>query len=410
MDKKNITRIKNDFPILKKKINGQRLAYLDSAASSQMPNYVMDEVTDFYHNSYANVHRGVDTLGYEATKKYEEARAKVADFINAEDNSEVVFTSGCTDSLNLIAATWGEEHIQAGDEIVVTIMDHHSNLIPWQQLAKRKHAVLKYIDLTDDWELDLENAQKQITRKTKIVALAHVSNVLGNVNPVRKIAQLAHKVGAVVVVDGAQAVGHFKVDVQVLDADFYTFSGHKMFAPDGIGVLYGRKSILEKMPPYRFGGEMISNVTKEDATWAEIPHKFEAGTPNIAGAVGLGSAIDYLHEIGVGNIHEHEVFLTNKLIAELNKLDYVTTYGPTRDRSCIVAFNLNGLHPHDVATLLDQQGVEARAGHHCAQPLMERMNVTATVRASMAVYNNEDDIDQLISAIKKAKEFFDGIK
>lgn len=406
----NIMTIRDSFPLLNKKINGKSITYLDSAATSQMPDCVLNKFEEFYYNSYANVHRSVDTLGYLATSAYEDVRNKTAAFINAQSSQEVIFTSGCTDSLNLIAATYGEENIHEGDEIVVTIMEHHSNLLPWQQLAKRKKAVLKYIYLSEQQDLDLEDAKRKISSKTKIVALAQCSNVLGCVNPVKEIADLAHKYDAVVVVDGAQAVGHFKVDVQALNADFYAFSGHKMFAPNGVGVLYGKKDLLEKMRPYRYGGEMISQVTEQNATWAELPQKFEAGTPNIAGVIGLGAAISFVNSVGLAEIYKHEQGLVNYLLSKFANLDYITIYGPKDNHTGVIAFNVADLHPHDVATFLDQQGVEVRAGHHCAQPLMNYLGVESTIRASFSIYNNEHDIDQLIQAIKTTKEFFDGIK
>lgn len=410
MDKEAITKIRNDFTILKQRINGNRLAYLDNAATMQMPTLILSKINNFYQTSYANVHRSVDTLGFNATKQYEKAREKVADFINTAETEEIVFTSGCTDSLNLVAATYGEQNIHEQDEIVLTIMEHHSNLLPWQQLAKRKGAVLKYIGLNDAQTLDLEDAKKKITDKTKIVAIAHASNVLGTVNPIEKIINLAHQVGAVVVVDGAQAVSHFPVDVQKMNADFYAFSGHKMLAPTGIGVLYGKKSLLDQMPPYRFGGEMISNVTKDDATWADLPQKFEAGTPNIIGAIGLGYAIDYLCEIDMDNIQAYENELNKYLMQKLKKLDFVTVYGPKENHTGVFSFNLRNIHPHDVATALDMQGIEVRAGHHCAQPLMHELGVESTVRASLGFYNNKADIDQLIAGISETEEFFNGTK
>lgn len=410
MDKEAITKIRNDFPILKQKINGNRLAYLDNAATMQMPVPILHKINSFYQTSYANVHRSVDTLGFNATKQYEEARGKVASFINAADANDIIFTSGCTDSLNLVAATYGEQNIHEQDEIVLTIMEHHSNLLPWQQLAKRKGAILKYIDLTESQTLDLDDVKKKITAKTKIVAIAHASNILGMMNPIDEVIKIAHQAGAVVVVDGAQAVSHFPVDVQKIDADFYAFSGHKMLAPTGIGVLYGKKQLLDQMTPYRFGGEMISNVTKYDATWADLPQKFEAGTPNIVGAIGLGYAIDYLHEIGMNRIQTYENELSKYLMQKIEKLDFVAIYGPKEDHTGVFSFNLKNIHPHDVATALDMQGIEVRAGHHCAQPLMHRLGVESTVKASLSFYNNKEDIDQLIAGISETEEFFNGTK
>lgn len=408
MDKLDVKKIKADFPILNQKINDEKLIYLDNAATSQMPLVVEKQIEHFTNFDRANVHRGVHTLGLRATQKYENARQKVADFIGAKNASEIVFTSGCTDSLNLVAATYGEQNIQAGDEIVVSIMEHHSNFLPWQQIALRKNAKLKFIEIDANGRLDLEDAKSKITTKTKIVAITHVSNVLGTINPIAALTSLAHKNGAIVVVDGAQAIGHFPVNVTDLDADFYAFSGHKMFAPTGVGVLYGKKALLEQMPPYRFGGEMITNVTRKGATWAPVPQKFEAGTPNISGVIGVGAAIDYLGKLDLTLIQKHEDSLTAYALKELSKIDDLVVYGPKdcSNRTGVISFNLRKIHPHDLATALDLNGVEVRAGHHCAQPLMESLKTESTVRASFSIYNTKNDIDQLVSSIQEAKEFF----
>ena len=408
MDKLNVKKIKTDFPILKQKVNGEQLVYLDNAATSQMPVSVEEKIKNFTEINRANVHRGVHTLGLRATNLYEESRQKVANFIGASSAKEVIFTSGCTDSLNLVAASFGEQNIQAGDEIVVSIMEHHSNLLPWQQLAKKKKARLKFIEISKDGRLDLNDLKNKISSKTKLVALTHVSNVLGTINPIKEVIALAHEKDAVVLVDGAQAVGHFPVNVTNLGADFYAFSRHKMFAPTGIGILYGKKELLDKMPPYRFGGEMIANVTREGATWAETPQKFEAGTPNIAGAIGLAAAIDYLNSIDLKLIQKHETELTAYALEKLSNISDLTIYGPKEsyERTGVISFNLKNIHPHDLATALDLNGIEVRAGHHCAQPLMESLQTESTVRASLSIYNSKDDIDKLVSSLQEAKEFF----
>lgn len=408
MDKLNVKKIKTDFPILKQKVNGEQLVYLDNAATSQMPVSVEEKIKNFTEINRANVHRGVHTLGLRATNLYEESRQKAANFIGASSAKEVIFTSGCTDSLNLVAASFGEQNIQAGDEIVVSIMEHHSNLLPWQQLAKKKKARLKFIEISKDGRLDLNDLKNKISSKTKLIALTHVSNVLGTINPIKEVIALAHEKDAVVLVDGAQAVGHFPVNVTNLGADFYAFSGHKMFAPTGIGILYGKKELLDKMPPYRFGGEMIANVTREGASWAETPQKFEAGTPNIAGAIGLAAAIDYLNSIDLKLIQKHETELTAYALEKLSNISDLTIYGPKEsyERTGVISFNLKNIHPHDLATALDLNGIEVRAGHHCAQPLMESLQTESTVRASLSIYNSKDDIDKLVSSLQEAKEFF----
>ena len=408
MAKLNTEKIKQDFPIFNQKINDEPLVYLDNAATSQIPKFVEEKVRDFNEKERANVHRGVHALGLRATNQYESSRQKVANFIGANNAKEVIFTSGCTDSLNLVAASFGEQNIQAGDEILVSIMEHHSNLLPWQQLAKRKQAKLNFIEINSDGLLDIENLKSKISSKTRIVALTHVSNVLGTINPIKELTDLAHEKGAIVVVDGAQAVGHFPIDVAELNVDFYAFSGHKMFAPTGIGVLYGKKDLLDKMPPYRLGGEMIANVTREGATWAEVPYKFEAGTPNIAGAIGLGAAIDYLQSLDFELIQKHEQELTSYALEKLKNVSGLTIYGPQKSngRIGVISFNLKNIHPHDLATALDSNGIEVRAGHHCAQPLMASLNTESTVRASLSIYNTKDDIDKLVSSLHEAKEFF----
>ncbi|MBP2097975.1 cysteine desulfurase [Enterococcus rivorum] len=404
----NADKIRQQFPILFQEVNDEPLVYLDNAATTQKPKAVLDKLTYYYENDNANVHRGVHTLAERATKDYEGAREKVRAFINANETAETLFTRGTTTSLNWIAKSYGDLAVSAGDEIVISYMEHHSNIIPWQQLAERKGATLKYIEITKEGFLDMESAKKQITAKTKIVSIAHVSNVLGVINPIKELADLAHKHGAVMVVDGAQAVPHMPVDVQALDADFYAFSGHKMCGPTGIGVLYGKRALLEKMAPVEFGGEMIDFVNLYDSTWKELPWKFEAGTPNIAGAIALGAAIDFLTEIGLEAIHQHEAELVAYVLPKLQAIEGITIYGPQnpKDHTGVIAFNLENLHPHDVATALDMEGVAVRAGHHCAQPLLKYLDVPATARASFYLYNTKADADRLIEAILATKEFF----
>lgn len=400
--------LKKDFPILFQEINDEPLVYLDNAATSQKPQQVLDALNTYYQRDNANVHRGVHTLAERATAKYEMARQKVKTFINAKETAEVLFTRGTTTSLNWVAKSFGEANVNEGDEIVISYMEHHSNIIPWQQLAKKQKATLRYIELTPTGELDLASAKKLITAKTKIVAIAHVSNVLGVVNPIAELTEIAHQVGAVMVVDGAQSVPHMAVDVQQLDVDFYAFSGHKMLAPTGIGVLYGKRSLLEKMEPIEFGGEMIDFVYLEDSTWKELPWKFEAGTPNIAGAIGLGAAIDYLTEVGMEDIHHYEQELVAYVLPKLQEIPGITIYGPTdpAKRTGVITFNLEGVHPHDLATAMDMEGVAVRAGHHCAQPLMNYLEVNSTARASFYFYNTKSDADTFIKALLATKEFF----
>lgn len=400
-------KIRADFPVLNQIVNDEPLIYLDNAATTQKPQAVLDVLNHYYLQDNANVHRGVHTLAERATAEFEAARKKVQQFIHANSNKEIVFTKGTTDSLNIIAQSYGE-FIQAGDEIVISKMEHHANLIPWQQLAKRKQAVLRYIPLTADGHLDVQAAKTIINEKTAIVALAQVSNVLGTVNPVKEIAQLAHQHQAIMVVDGAQAVAHMPVDVQDLDCDFYCFSGHKMCGPTGIGVLYGKQTLLEKMEPVAFGGEMIDFVDLYESTWTELPWKFEAGTPNIASAIGLGAAIDYLEKIGMQTIHEYEQAIVAGLLPKLQQIDGLTIYGPQNpaEHTAVIAFNLDHLHPHDVASALDMQGIAVRAGHHCAQPLIKELGCFATARASFYFYNTKEEADQLVAAILATKEFF----
>lgn len=399
---------RRDFPILKQIVNDEPLVYLDNAATTQKPQAVIDQLVTYYQKDNANVHRGVHTLAERATAQYEAARTKVQKFIHAAESAEVIFTKGTTQSLNWVAGSFGPTVVEAGDEIVISVMEHHSNLVPWQQLAQQTGAQLRYIDLLPDGQLDLDSARQVIGPKTKIVSLAHASNVLGVINPIKTIAALVHAQGGYMVVDGAQAVPHMSVDVQALDADFYAFSGHKMLGPTGIGVLYGKQAFLEKMPPVEYGGEMIDFVGLQAATFKELPWRLEGGTPNIAGAIGLGAAVDYLDQIGMANIQAHEQALVTMALPKLQAIDGLTIYGPqaAAQRTGVIAFNLDNLHPHDLATALDMQGVAVRAGHHCAQPLMQWLNVAATARASFYLYNTEADVETFVTAIQAAKEFF----
>ena len=399
---------KTDFPMWQGADAVPDAVYLDSAATSQKPQAVIDALVHYYTRQNANVHRGVYTLAEQATEAYENARQTVADFIHAEDTANIIFTRGTTESLNWIAQSWGGTHIQAGDEIIITIMEHHSNLVPWQQLALRTGAKLRYVDIDDQGLLDMPAYRAMLSARTKIVAVTQVSNVLGTINPIQEIGQLAHAAEAILVVDGAQSAPHMPVDVQALGADFFAFSGHKMLGPTGIGVLYGKMALLEAMPPIEFGGEMISKVEKFQTTWADIPWRFEGGTPNIAGAIGLAAAIRYLQAIGLDKIRDHERALTAYALDQLKAIPGLTIYGPqdAAQRGGVIAFTLNGVHPHDLATVLDTQQVAVRAGHHCAQPLMQRLGVVATARASFYLYNGQADVDWLVAAVNEAKEFF----
>lgn len=404
----DVQTIRRDFPILDQIVNDEPLVYLDSAATTQKPKAVLDAINQYYLEDNANVHRGVHTLAERATAKYEASREKVSSFINAKSTKEILFTRGTTTGLNWVAQ-FAAQILQPDDEILISVMEHHSNIIPWQQACQKTGAKLVYVYLKDG-ELDMEDLKRKLTAKTKFVSLAHVSNVLGCINPVKKIAELAHEVGAYMVVDGAQSAPHMAIDVQDLDCDFFTLSGHKMLASTGIGVLYGKEEILNMMSPIEFGGEMIDFVYEQEATWKELPWKFEAGTPNISGAIALGVAVDYLTELGMDTVHTHEQDLVSYLLPQLHAIPGVTVYGPKdpEKHAGVLAFNIEGLHPHDVATALDYEGVAVRAGHHCAQPLINHLGISATVRASLYLYNTKADCDKLIEAIHKTKEFFNG--
>jgi cysteine desulfurase / selenocysteine lyase len=397
-----------DFPTLNKEKNGKRIAYLDSAATTQKPTVVIEAIKDYYEKSNANPHRGAYELSVLATEAYDEAREKVRSFINAEHSEEIIFTKNATEAFNLLAMSYGMNFINEGDEIVISIAEHHSNLIPWQNVAKVKGAILKYMYTDENGELTEEEVHTKITDKTKIVSIAHVSNALGTINPVKQIAEYAHSKGAVVIVDGAQSVPHMKVDVRDLNVDFLVIAGHKLLAPMGIGALYGKKELLEKMPPVLFGGDMVEYVYEQETTYNVLPYKFEAGTQNVESAVGLSKAIDYLNEIGMDNVEKIEKELMSYAIEEISKLDYVKIYGP-RDiekRGGVLSFEIKGVHPHDVASIFDTFGVCIRAGNHCAQPLMRYLGVNATSRASIYFYNTKEDIDRLVEAIKKTYDMF----
>ena len=406
----DVKKIREDFPILGREINGKQLVYFDNAATTQKPQAVIDSLVDYYQNYNANVHRGVHSLSMEATDKYEEAREKVAAFINAESSDCLIWTRNSSESLNLVAYTWGEKNIEEGDEIVLTPMEHHSNLVPWQEIARRKGAKIRFIPITSDGLLDLTEIEKIINDRTVLVSVVHMSNALGTINPVKQIATIAHSRGAKVLIDGAQSVPHIPTDVQDYDCDFLVFSGHKMLGPTGIGCLYAKKEILETMEPFMTGGEMVLEVTYEKASWADLPMKFEAGTPNIADAIGLGAAIDYLNELGMDNIYSHENELTFHAMCKFFELqsEGVELFGP-RDENLkggVFSFNVPDVHPHDLGTVLDNMGIAVRTGHHCAMPLVKSLGVAATARASFYLYNTTDEIDVFVDALREAIRYF----
>ena len=405
----DVAKIRKDFPILDRQVNGVPLVYLDNAATSQKPRAVIQALSDYYERYNSNVHRGAHTLAIEATDAYEEARAKVARFINAPSPANIVFVRNTTEAINLVAHTWAVANVGAGDRIVVTEMEHHSNLVPWQHVARVSGAELKLIAMTSDYELDTSDLDELLTPATKLVALTHMSNVLGTITPVAEVVAAAHRVGALALVDAAQSVPHLPVDVQALDCDFMAFSGHKMLGPTGIGVLYAKDDVLEQMDPFLRGGEMVLEVTYEDATWNQVPLKFEAGTPNIGDAIALGAAVDYLSALGLDNVREHEVALTRYAMERFAELEEVTTFGPSdlAVRGGVVSFYMSEIHPHDIGQVLDQLGIAIRAGHHCAMPLVRsRLNVPATARASFYLYNTEAEIDALIDGLNQVLRYF----
>jgi len=405
----DVARIRQDFPILQQEINGHPLVYLDNAATTQKPRAVIEAEAKYYEATNANVHRAIHTLGERATAEYEAARARVARFIGAPAPQGVVFTRNATEAINLVAYAWGLHHLRPGDEVVTTEMEHHSNFLPWQQVTRWTGAALRVVGITEDGQVDMEEMAEAITPRTRLVAVTHVSNVLGTINPVADIARLAHAAGALVLVDGAQSVPHMPVSVTDLECDFLAFSGHKMFGPMGIGVLWGRPELLDRMEPFLFGGEMINEVTLRESTWAEVPWKFEAGTPNVAGAVGLAAAMDYIDSIGRDAVQAWEAELTRYALDRIATVPGVTIYGPRRERGALVAFIVEGAHPHDLSTFLDQKAIAIRAGHHCAQPLHACLGTGASARASFAVYNTKEEIDLLVEALEQAKEFFDRV-
>jgi len=402
----DVARIRADFPILAREVYGKPLVYLDNAATTQKPRVVIDAIRRFYEETNANIHRGLHFLSERATEQYESVRSKVRDFLGAGDDREIVFTRGTTEAINLVAASWGRWQLRPGDEIVLSAMEHHSNIVPWQLVCEATGAKIRVIPMDDSGELQLEEYEKLLGPRTKLVAITHVSNALGTVNPVEKIVAAAKAVGARVLVDGAQAVPHLPVNVQALGCDFYAFSGHKLFGPTGVGVLWGRAELLDAMPPYQGGGEMIRTVTFERSTWNHIPHKFEAGTPPIAEVIGLGAAIDYVEQVGREAISQHEHGLLARAIQGLSAVPGVRIVGTAKHKAAVVSFVLDGIHPHDVGTILDREGIAIRAGHHCAQPLMQRLGLVATARASFALYNTVEEADALVAGVAKVIEVF----
>jgi len=402
----DVRRIREDFPILKQKVYGKPLVYLDNAATSQKPQRVIDAILHFYTQDCSNVHRGVHLISERATRAYEEARVKIQHFLHAAEHREIVFVRGTTEAINLVAQTYGRQHVQAGDEVLITAMEHHSNIVPWQILCEEKGARLRVAPINDRGELILEEFERLLGPRTRIVSVAHVSNALGTVNPVRQIVEMAHRWSAAVVLDGAQAAPHLRVDVQELDCDFYAFSGHKVFGPTGIGTLYGKARLLEAMPPYQGGGDMISSVTFEKTLYNTIPYKFEAGTPNVAGAIGLGAALDYVNQIGIDSITSYEHALLAYATEAIGQIPGVRLIGTAREKVGVLSFLVEGVHAHDVGTVLDREGIAIRTGHHCAQPVMERFGVPATARASLAFYNTKQDINALAAGLQMVKGIF----
>lgn len=397
----NIEKIRADFPILNRKVNGQALAYFDNAATSQTPRQVIDSIVHYYESINANIHRGVHALSQEATDAYEAAREKVRKHFNALQSHEIIFTSGTTHSINLVASGFASL-LQKGDEIVVSALEHHSNIVPWQMLCEKTGAVLKVIPMTLSGELDMEKYTQLLSSKTKVVFVNHVSNALGTINPIESIITQAHKIGAAVLIDGAQAAPHIKADLQALDVDFYTVSAHKICGPTGVGILYGKEEWLQKLPPYQGGGEMIAEVTFEKTTYADLPHKFEAGTPNICGGIAFGTALDYMNQIGFDEIAAYENELLTYATAKLIEIDGLKIYGESAQKTAVISFNVGNIHPYDIGTLLDKMGIAVRTGHHCAQPIMDFYQIPGTIRASFSFYNTFEEIDRLVEGVKKA--------
>jgi len=402
----DVRTIRSDFPILRRSVRGKPLVYLDNAATTQKPQSVIDRIVRYYSEENSNVHRGVHYLSEIATVAYESVRTTVKRFLNARDEKEIVFTRGTTEAINLVASSWGLTNLREGDEVLITAIEHHSNIVPWQLLCERTGAVLRVAPVSDSGELLLDEFETLLTPRTKIVSFGHASNALGTINPVKRMTSMAHAAGAVVLIDGAQGVPHLNVDVQDIDCDFYAFSGHKVYGPTGIGVLYGKQSLLEKMPPYQGGGDMILSVSFEKTTYNALPYKFEAGTPNIEGVVGLGTALDYVASIGIDNIAAHEQELLHYATNRLLQINGLRIIGTAREKASVISFTLEGVHPHDIGTILDQEGIAIRTGHHCAQPLMMRFNVPATGRASFGVYNTKEEADALVAGLRKVVEVF----
>ena len=400
--------IRREFPTLEQSVNGRPLVYLDNAATSQKPRVVLDALRAYYENDNSNVHRGIHELSRRATVAYEESRAKVAGWVGAAEPSEIIWTRGTTEAINLVSTAWGLDNVGEGDEILISVLEHHSNIIPWQLLARRTGAVIKYIELDEQGRWILDELPRLLTDRTKVVAISHVSNALGTVNPVKRVAAAAHEVGALVLVDGAQGAVHMKVDVQELGVDCYAFSGHKMCGPTGIGALWARRDLLDSMEPYQGGGEMIHFVGRDESSWATVPHKFEAGTPNIAGAIGMGTAIDFLSGVGMDAIAKHEHALLGYALERMSAVDGIRIYGPQSpdEHSALISFTLGDAHPHDISTILDSEGIAVRAGHHCAQLAMQHFGISATARASIYLYNTESDIDRLIEGLEQVRSIF----
>jgi len=401
-----VEKVREDFPVLHQKIHGKPLVYLDNAATAQKPSAVMDAVRKFYEVDCANIHRGVHELSQRSTAAYEETRLKSKRFLNARSKSEIIFVRGATEGINLVASSWGRKNVKAGDEIIISALEHHSNIVPWQMLCEEKDAKLRVIPMNDRGELILEEYEKLLGPRTRMVAVGHISNALGTINPIRQMIEMAHRAGALTLIDGAQAAPHTKIDVQALDSDFYTFSGHKVFGPTGIGVLHGKKKLLEAMPPYQGGGDMIRTVTFEKTTYNELPYKFEAGTPNIAGGIGMGAALDYVTKLGLDQIaaYEHELLVYGT--HALSEIPGLRIIGTAREKAAVLSFVIEGIHPHDIGTVLDRQGIAVRTGHHCAQPVMDWFHIPATTRASFAFYNTIAEIDALTAGLHKVKEVF----
>ena len=398
--------IKENFPILEQKINGKNLVYLDSAATTQKPNEVIDSLNNYYKNNNSNIHRGIHTLSQRATEDYENTREIIANFIGATSSKEIIFVRGATEAINLIANSYVKPLLNENDEIIISQMEHHANIVPWQMVCEEKKAKLKIIPIDNNGELILKEFNNKINERTKFISINHVSNSLGTINPINEIIQIAHQNNIKIMIDGAQAIQHLEIDMKEINADFYCFSGHKMYAPTGIGVLYGKMDLLEQMPPYQGGGDMIKSVTFEKTIYNDIPNKFEAGTPNISGAIALGKAIEYISQIGINNINKHETDLLNYATSKLKQIDKVRIIGEAKKKAAVISFIIEGIHPHDIGTIMDSYGIAIRAGHHCTQPVMDFYDIPATARASFAIYNTKKDVDELIKAIEKCIEVF----